>query len=294
MTEPPVKPTSPDREERAILDALEALEGGEPAAGAPGSGTRAYTELLGALGYAVEPVEPSPEVKRRLMAAVRERARAADSAPAGPEGEPAPTPLRRPAPTAPSRPAASRWLLPLAAAVAALAIGLSGWLYLRLEEREATIARLSRELSVAGEQAGQLARVRQELEAARRELAGQLAMVTAPGMVYCPLKPMDDSQPQVRGLMVMTPGGGPWLVRVNDLAPAPEGSVYVLWFLGRDAPHRAGPLEPGADRAAQLTSSEMPRPKVMTGVAVTLETSVAVERPSGPMILFGDQRIDMI
>jgi anti-sigma-K factor RskA len=92
----------------------------------------------------------------------------------------------------------------------------------------------------------------------------------------------------------MSPDGGPWLVSVHDLEPAPEGAVYVLWFLGRDQPRRAGVLAPGPDRAAQMSAETMPGHEAMTGVAVTLETTPQTERPSGPMLLFGDQRISII
>ena len=262
----------PDPEELAILDALAALEDGAPAAGgAPES--RAYVELLGLLPHGLEPVVPSPEVRNRVLAAVREHGRVADPA---------------------DRRRAGRWALPLAAALAALGIGLAGWLSLRLGEREAMLAELNRDLAAAGERADRLERVNAELEASRRELTHRLALATSPGMVACPLKPMDREYPEAKGLLYLSPGGGPWLLSVHDLEPPPAGSVYVVWFMSADDPHHMGVLAPGPDRSVHIAADRMPEQESMTGVAVTLEPTAAVERPSGPMLLFGDQRISLL
>ena len=284
----------PDREELAILDTLEALGGGEAAAGA-GPESRADVELLGLLPYGLEPVVPSPELRSRVLAAVREHGRAREGVADDPAAAPAPIPFRRPesGTAAPPR-RGGRWALPLAAALAALGIGLAGWLSLRLGEREATIAALDRELAAAGERAGRLERINAELDAARRELSHRLALATSPGMVACPLKPMDREYPEVNGLLYLSPGGGPWLLSVHHLEPPPAGGVYVVWFLSGDAPHHMGVLAPGPDRSVHIAADRMPGQESMTGVAVTLEPTAAVERPTGPTLLFGDQRIDLL
>lgn len=294
------------REEQAILEALAALEAGEPRAaegeragdgeGAAAADVRAFTELLGLMPRGLEPVTPSPEVRERLMAAVRggrTGAGPADGVAAG-----GPLPFRKPEPepgtAGPVGRTPPRWLLPLAAALAALAFGLAGWLGVRVAEQEATIAELTDELSAAGERAELLERANADLASAREKLRHELTLATTLGMVACPLKPMDDGFPEVRGLLVMSPDGGPWLVSVHDLEPAPEGASYVLWFLGRDRPRRAGVLAPGPDRAAQVSAETMPGHEAMTGVAVTLERTPRPESPSGPMLLFGDERIAII
>jgi anti-sigma-K factor RskA len=259
----------PDPEEQAILDALAALEDGEPAAG--GRETRAYTELLGLLPHGLEPVVPSPEVRRRVLAAVGERGRPSAAAPRS----------------------AARWPLALAAAIAAVAIGLAGWLGARVGAQDATIEALTAELAAAAERSSRLARENAELTAARGALAHQLSLATSPGMVACPLEPMDEDHPGVRGMLFLSPGGGPWLLSVQDLEPPPAGGVYVVWFLGGDDPHHMGVLAPGPDRTVQLTAERMPGHESMTGVAVTLEPSAAVERPTGPTLLFGDRQIGL-
>jgi anti-sigma-K factor RskA len=183
----------------------------------------------------------------------------------------------------------------VAAAIAAAAIGLAGWLGARVGEQGATIEALSAELAAAAERSSRLARENAELTAARGALAHQLSLATSPGMVACPLKPMDEDYPQVRGMLFLSPGGGPWLLSVQDLDPAPEGGVYVVWFMaGPDAPHPMGVLAPGPEGAVQLTAERMPGHESVTGVAVTLEQNAEVERPTGPMLLFGDRRIDLL
>ncbi len=286
-----------EREDRAVFEALAALAVVDPAGGGaaePGAGepdpaaaaaeARAYTEILGVLPRGLEPVAPSPEVRRRLMAAVR----------AGAGTLPFRRPALAPATAGSAGPAAPRWPLALAAALAALALGLAGWLGLRVAGQAATIAELTGALSAAGERSARLEEANAELTSARAELSHRLALATSLGMVACPLKPMDDDHPEVRGLLFMSPGGGPWLVSVHDLEPAPEGAAYVLWFLGGGEPRRAGVLAPGPDRAAQMTAETMPGHEAMTGVALTLEPSPQAERPSGPMLLFGDQRISIL
>lgn len=284
-----------EREQRAAEDALAVLEGAEPAAGETAAESRAYTELFGVLTYGLEPVAPSPQVRDRLLAALR-----GGGAAAGSDSDPAagPLPFRRseadPADTA-RRGAGPRWALRLAAVLAALAFGLSGWLGLRVAEQRTTIAELTRELSAAGERSARLERANADLASVRDELSHQLTLATSLGMVACPLKPMDDEHPEVRGLLFMSPDGGPWLVSVHDLEPAPEGSSYVLWFLGNGHQHRrVGVLAPGPDRAAQISAETMPGHEGMTGVAVTLEPTPQPESPSGPMLLFGDERISII
>lgn len=302
----PLEGAVDDREERTILEALAALERGGPgAAGGAASAAggvvdeeaRAYIELFGALPRGLEPVAPSAGARERLLSAVRTGA-AGGAAAAGP------LPFRRPeadsggpAGARPARSAgrsAPRWALPLAAALAALAFGLAGWLGLRVAEQESTIAELTRELSAAGEQSASLERANADLALLRDELSRRLALATSVGMVACPLKPMDDEHPEAQGLLFMSPDGGPWLVSVHDLEPPPEGSSYVLWFLGRDRPHRVGVLAPGPDRAVQISAETMPGHETMTGVAVTLEKTPQAERPSGPMLLYGEERIAII
>ena len=64
-------------EDRTILAAIEALERGiDASAGAPRGDeaaetlARLYTEVLGLLPYGLEPAEPSPEIRQRLMTSI--------------------------------------------------------------------------------------------------------------------------------------------------------------------------------------------------------------------------------
>jgi hypothetical protein len=122
------------REDRTILEALEALEGAGPLAGEPGAVARPapspseaadaaetlarlYTEVLGLLPYELAPAAPRPEARRRLLRAISTAEAALPSAVAAPPA-PAPAsprrpreeagaaPLAAPAPIAPSAPIA--------------------------------------------------------------------------------------------------------------------------------------------------------------------------------------------
>lgn len=271
-------------EERAILNALEELEG-DPAATPPRPAAdlpapeRAYVELLGLLAYGLDPVAPSPELKQRVM----EAAKAADGEPprAVRPAPPPVAPLRRPA-----RPG-SRWL-PLAAALALVAIGVSVFLGYRSIEQSRRLADLNRRLDEVMQRSERLAEV-------RHDLSWQLAMVTSPGIEVCPLRPQGEEPPQPRahGLLFLSPERGAWYLRIRNLEPRPDG-VYTLWFLRDGAPINGGVLTPGPDLDVELTNENMPSGPWMNGVAVTLESGPSVDRPTGPMLLFGDEKMTVL
>lgn len=283
-------------DESAVLAALEALEEGPVAAERParaersetGEARRPYLELWGLLPLSLDPVVPAAGAEERLLEAIR-RGRAAPSPTVEPAAPSAPRPLRNPggpvgAP-ARSRGSSRGWLLPLAAAIAVLAVGMSAWLSARVVEQSSEIARLEVALSTSEQRAD-------ELEAVRGTLEGQLALVATPGMEVCRLNPMASVVETARGVVFMDPHGGQWLLRVRDLEPAPEGRMYTLWFMRTDGEAmRGGNLEPMAEDSYQLAAEGMP--EGMSGIAVTLESDETAERPSGPMVLFGDERFSI-
>lgn len=280
---------SPHQDERAILAALEALEDdGESAHRSPAEGEdRAYAELWGLLPFTLEPVAPSSHVKAQVMESIHRPdlgPRSAPPPPPPPLHSSAPRPAGDPSPPRAGVPA-RRWMLPLAAALAALALGASAWLYLQVGVQRSEIARLESALSSSEERAA-------TLEASRGRLEEQLALVATPGMEVCPLSPMEAVTEGARGVVFMDPAGGRWLLRVRDLGPAPEGRMYTLWFMGSDGDAmRGGNLEPMAEDSYQLAAEGMP--DTMTGIAVTLESDEAAQRPSGPTVLFGNERFSI-
>lgn len=265
-------------------------------------------ELLGLLAHELEERPPAPEVKERLMASVR----------AGAAGEPSAAgsvaPVASLAAVREGRePAADRsdagpraagrlpsGLALLVAALLLAVVGLaafSGRLYLRLDDQQATIAALSRQLEAASDEAQQLARAQGDLERNRLHLASRLALVATPGTEVCPLHPRGEEPlyPDARGLLFLSGPRDQWYVRLANVEPAPEGRAYRLWFVLGDDFRPAGILHPGIDGAVELAGSRLPAPGRMTAVLVTLEpASRTPAHPSGPTVLYGDEKMEMI
>lgn len=274
----------------AVLAAIAAREGGgagESCALADGV-ARADLELLGLLAYEAEPVEPSPALRRRVLAAIRgPAAGGSDSRPGGGAVAPLDRPQAGPA----------RWWLGLAAGVALVAVLLAGWLSVRMAARTATIAGLERRLAAAERRADDLALAHGQLLARSRELAVQLAQVTAPGVEICPLRPMRGAPmpAEARALLFMAAADGVWYLRVHDLPEPPEGAVYVLWFLGEAGVATSGGVIPAGGVEVALRRGALPATGSMSrGVAMTVERDPEAPAPSGPMVLFGDEKLGLL
>ncbi|HEX2253128.1 MAG TPA: anti-sigma factor [Thermoanaerobaculia bacterium] len=202
----------------------------------------------------------------------------------------------------PVRASMPAWMLTMAATLllAVLALGaFSGWLYARIGHQEELLATLQHDLLQAERRADVLAAAQGDVERRRLDLASQLALITTPGVEVCPLHPVGDAPPfpEARGLLFLSNAREEWYVRLSGLGPAPPGRVYRLWFLmGDDRPVDAGLLRPGADQAIALAGTEMPDPGRMSGALVTLEPEgeTPAERPVGPQVLFGDEKMMMI
>jgi hypothetical protein len=322
-------------EDLTILATLEALEtgaggpGGEarPSAAAETPETsdasemmaRLYNEVLGLVAYELEPAEPSPEVKARLMAAIE-----GDLEDAGDETQPAPVAVTEPAPIPPNPPipvtpilpippptppiplrhsqemrpgrppmagaavarrSPRRWPLALAASLAFLLLGLSGYLYSRSLEDRATIARLDRELARERSQAAQASAQASRLESYSLNLREKMALVTSPTVAVSALRPMGRPplQPAARGLLFVAADHQHWYLSLQGLQPVEGGRLYKLWFMADQGPVDAGTFTvlPGAP--IEMSSKKMPA-GTRTAV-ITLETDPGSRTPSGPEVL---------
>lgn len=288
-----------------ILAVLEALEDrrhgrdGEPLLPPAGSGPEAetllrlYSEAVGLVPVELEPVNPSPEVRQRLLATIagdetqevpqdvmlpRPPARLEPAAvPLAPVAPPLPTAFARVEPRRPAR----RWPLALAAALAVAFLGLSAWLFLGLLQQDEQISRLAAQLEE------QRQRVR-ELESAGAELAAlrdRLGLVVSPAVEVCPLRPPSDAapQPHARGVLFVAADHQHWYLSVQGLAPAGPGRSYQLWFIADGRPVPAGTFEAEPDTPVDLSSETMPRGT--KGVAITLEPEGGRPQPTGPEVL---------
>ncbi|HEY0510627.1 MAG TPA: anti-sigma factor [Thermoanaerobaculia bacterium] len=299
-------------EDLTILAALEALAAGD---GTPGSSprpplpprpqdaddtaemlARLYTEALGLVPYELDPVAPSPAARDRLMSAI-----------AGEETRPSPAaePARVVAPPSPARPTTqemrvqrptltgaaavrrrpSRWPLALAASLVLALLGVSGWLYLQVDQERRTIARLRQDLDVERSRAAGAQAQARQLQARSLDMRQKFALVTSPAVEVSSMRPMGRPplQPAARGVLFVAPDHQHWYLSLQGLQPAAGGKVYKLWFVADQGPVGVSAFPAQSGVPIELSSQEMP-----TGTKaamITLETDPFAATPSGPEVL---------
>lgn len=253
--------------ERESIDAFERLEAAERE-----HLRRLDVELLGSLPLALEPVEPRSGAKAALLAA-------ATGATEGGVAE-----FVRPDETASARRRA--WLLPMAATLTAISLGLAGFLFGQLQGEKRAVARLRSELAQARSAAVEAASMREDMREAKR----QLALVGTRGVEVCALRPRDGEAEAEGGgpwgVLYVAPDHQHWYLAVRGLEPTPEGQAYQLWFVADGGPVSAGTfsVEPGGP--VELSSESMP--EGTSAVMVTLEAIGGAPEPQGVEVLFGD------
>jgi hypothetical protein len=292
-------------EDRTILAMLEALETGSGEPPAPGEATEAaetltrlYTEVLGLLPAGLEPEAPRPEVKSRLLAAVRgDETLPGDEtqemeprpAPAAPPIQPAPAPVPPVPMTSRELPAVrgmamsarrrSVWPMALAATLILALGGLCGWLFLRQARMEETIASLESQLAAERRQAEQSMA---GMKAAMERMQVNLSLVTAPAVKVIPLRPVDP-QNAGRGILFVAADNQHWYLAVHQLPPAPPGRDYQLWWEAREGTFSGGVFDLRPGEKVELYSETMPDDT--QGVMITLEPTRGVAQPTGPEVL---------
>lgn len=286
-----------DREDRALQEVLAELDLAEPVS-APGTGgddrsqedlRRLYRETLSLLAYDAEPVEPRPEVEDRLMAAL-------DAHEASEERtEPAPVPSGRDDRRAPTKAGGASWASLAAAVIALLALGLAGVLWVELDRSREALARLEQEqheLTARLEVGETLAR-----DAGRFEELIQV--VSTPGVEICPLRPVGDAPlaPGAFAVLYIPPGSRSLYLVASDLEPAGRG-LYKVWFNTPEGARPAGVIEVGEDGLGERTTLRIPpglmKEGPMLSVTVTLEQSPDVDAPTGPMVLYGEEKMQVL
>ena len=269
---------------------------------------RLYTEVLGLMPFELDPVEPSPAVRMRLMSLIQgdetqpapELARAAASAPVA---APAPVPVITAA--APSRPSQemrvqrpvqstaasrassrpSRWPLALAAALAFLMLGLSAWLYLQVGEQRQTIAQLEEQLIAERARVAEVEAASQRIQSASLDMRQKFELVTSHAVEVSPMRPVGEPplQPAARGILFVQADHQHWFMALDGLQPAANGQAYKLWFMADQGPVSAGSFTAKPGEPIELSSETMPAGT--KGVLVTLEEDAQAAAPTGPEIL---------
>lgn len=309
------------KEEKTILAALAELFAPEPfegprtvpphSDGAPAETDevlrRLYTEVLGLLPYELDPIEPRPEVRAALMARLaelRERSEPGDDAggavvPFG-DATVAPGTSATSAAAGPASPSFRKWRLAAGLAATVALVSLLGVLFLglRLDRTESLLARAQVEREALLERLDELDEMRVSRAALERQLSrlGEaMTVATTRGVEVCALRPAGDEplQPEAFAVLFMAPDRGEWYLNANGLERPTAGTVYKVWLNTASGVVDAGVLDPqgrtdlhfGVERLGQ---------EMMLSVAVTLEEDAHAETPRGPMVLYGDDKMQVL
>jgi len=91
------------------------------------------------------------------------------------------------------------------------------------------------------------------------------------------------------GTVALSRAQGTAILHVSGLPPVPDGSVYEVWWIGKQrGPLKAGLFEPSS-QGGTIVALDLPPPdEVVLASAVTLEPRGGVEQPTGAMYLKGD------
>lgn len=219
------------------------------------------------LAESTPPVQPSPEVRARLVAQV-ERSR----------GEAGAGERPRRAGLAPLAVAASV-IVALGAGLLAGIVATRSWNDRRIEEGRAQISTLEERLAESRREVEEI-RLR---HAALTELTEILA--TAPAgreILLAGLEPAPEGQ----GRLYLDPEAGRGVLVAGNLRTLPEDRVYQLWTIREGVPRSAGVFRPGPGGSAFHLLPEVPE-EPPDAWAVTVETEGGVPQPTGEMVLRG-------
>ena len=223
------------------------------------------------MSLAVEPMEPSPAVKERLL----ERVRATSG-------------LRDPLPTAnedlaPATRRPSRRMSPAFAAVAASLVVAFGMQYLYAPQQQ----RLD---DVVAEQERELDQLRSDSASVTAELAAtraSLEHLERPDLEIVSLAGTEP-QPDASARVFWDRETGEWRMYVADLRPLPAGRTYELWAITEDGaklPMGTFDVDPSGD--GFLVVRLGPVDAKVVAAAVTDEPEGGVDSPTGSIHLLG-------
>jgi hypothetical protein len=226
-----------------------------------------FEELAGVVPVfhaAVQPIEPPPELKDRIMAAAAadleaRRREAAETAPAvpGPAAPATPPTVRPTGPVLAPRQPRWSWALAIAAVVAIVALG--GW-----------------NLSLQSQLS--------EQEAYQQQVATVLDAAAQPGALAAIMKGSTADAPS--GLAVVTPDGA-MRIAMRDLAPTTGQEVYEAWAILPDAaPVPLGGFQVGSNGVGFLEAGGLP---TQSGVvlALTREPGPGATAPTSDPVSLG-------
>lgn len=303
------------REDQTILAALEELTTREPFTGprtlprepedqADETLRRLYTEVLGLLPLELDPLEPRPEVRDALMARVAEM-RARRESGEGAAGAVVPFAgtsgsLGARETTAPQASSVRRWRLAAGLAAGIALVSLLGALFfgLRLGQAESLLARAEVEREALLERLDELDQERVSRAALERrfaQLGEAMTIATTRGVEVCALRPAGDDplQPEAFAVLFMAPDREDWYLNANGLERPGTGAVYKVWFNTAQGVVDGGILDPEGRTDLHFGIERLGQ-EMMLSVAVTIEEDPHAEAPQGPMVLYGDDKMQVL
>jgi len=234
-----------------------------------------FSDLVAALATSVPQVTPPPEVRDRVVAAVRETA----VMPGVGTSTVVPLPARGKQSRVPLDRSRMDWL-PYAALLA-VTVGLGGY-SLSLRARVADL-----EVRLADATSRTLLATRAMADAQRVALQTQstVDVLTAPDLARIDLAGQATA-PTARGRALWSRERG-MVFTASNLPPLPAGRVYQVWVVTAGARISAGLIMPddsGRSTTVFATPPDIPQP---VAVAVTLEPAGGVPQPTGAFYLLG-------
>lgn len=217
-----------------------------------------WQDTTGALAYVADPVEPSPQVRDRILETIRaEGSRASE-----------------PAYVIQLKPRRSDWFPRFAAIAASLIlVTLAALLVFLWQQNRAARIELAR-LSALNEE------IRREGE--REQKAVEL--LSSPGTRLAQLTGTKEA-PAARGVLAYDPKSGRAILMTDGLPPAPAGKAYQLWFIVGDLPLPGGVFATDSGGKA-MSADQIPGEALPTAVfAVTQEAAGGARTPTGPILL---------
>ena len=225
--------------------------------------TREMFHTLEVLGRAVDPTEPPPSLRARVLA---------QATASGQE----PVTLTSHSTTASRAVAFPAWLA-AAASIAALVTGLLAWSYKRdADQVRAELAAMQQQITTMTQHIA-------TLESAAVDARQTSAVLTAVDLARVDLSGQA-SAPVARGRIFWSASSG-LVFSATNLPALPAGRVYQLWIVA-ETPHSAGIVAPDAAGRLNVVSGApvAVRPKAF---ALTIEPEGGRPAPTGPMFLLG-------
>ncbi|HEV7397461.1 MAG TPA: anti-sigma factor [Pyrinomonadaceae bacterium] len=210
------------------------------------------------LAYAATPLEPSPQVRQRILETVRAEKRNV-------------IPMVRPASLVSTpKPVSRAWQAIAAIVILGLIVGLA-MMWRQTQQSRATIADLKSKLEDTSSR----------LE---KEIIG-LQVLTAPGAKMAELAGTKEA-PGAHAMLAVDGKNKRAVFMAQGLPQPPPGKAYQLWFISGSKPMPGKVFKTDASGNAMMMDEQVPTEALAAGTfAVTLEPQEGVSAPTGSMYL---------